>query len=266
MKTQLFPLIFLALFSTHLDAQSINIPSKIEVSEDSALLDDHERNGFSVVLAGTEKDIINAFEDFLEEKDKNYKVKSLFKKISAEDILVPSFSEKHFNLHAQVRTSNENISLWYWVSFGPDTFVSSSAHPDEAAKCKALLKDFAKTYFSSFIESDVVTTQETLEKSEENLEDVLDDIADLTNDQQKEKKDREKIEKKKQQLEQKLAKLQIEIKEKTAEIDKINTDVDLLSTKINAKNTYKSEIEGKISQQKQTLEELNRRLNSIKNL
>lgn len=266
MKTQLFTLVLIILFIQPSYAQSINIPQKIEVTEGMQQLDDVERNGFNVVLAGSEKDIIKAFEDYLEKKDKNYDVKSFFKKISAENILVPSFSDKHFNLNAEVRESGSTISLWYWVSLGENTFISSTTHPDEAAKCKALLKDFGKTYFSSFIATDVALTTEKLEESEDNLEDVIDDIADLTKDQQKEKKRQEKLEKKKQQLESKLAELQIDIKEKDAEIEKVNADIDLLSTKINAKNTSKADIERKITEQRQTLDDLNKRLSIIKTL
>lgn len=266
MKTQIFTLLFLAFFTSQTIAQQINIPKTIEISEGTQALNDAERNGFSVVLAGDEKDIIKAFEDFLEERDKNYDIKSLFKKISAENILIPSFSDKHFNLNAQVREKGSSISLWYWVNFGDNKYVNSTDYPEESSNIKSLLKDFAKDYFANFIEKDLATAKETLEKSEENLDDVIDDISDLTKDQQKEKKNREKIEKKKQKLESKLSELQIELAEKDSEIEKIDADLEVLSTKISSKEDTKKDIESKITLQQQTLQELSNRLNTIKTM
>ncbi|NVK65807.1 MAG: hypothetical protein HWE22_14530 [Flavobacteriales bacterium] len=266
MKTYIYTFLFLAFFTEQSFAQSINIPQTIDVTEGKEQLDDVERNGFSVVLAGSEKDIIKAFEDYLEERDKNYDLKSFFKKISAENILVPSFSEKHFNLDAQVREKGSTITLWYWVNFGGDTYLNSTEYPDEASKCKSLLKDFAKDYFSDFIENDLSAAKETLEKSEDNLDDVIDDISDLTKDQQKEKKSREKIEKKKQKLESKLAELKIDITEKDSELEKIDADLDVLSTKLSAKEEAKKDIELKISQQQRTLQDLSNKLSAIKTM
>jgi len=266
MKTYIL-ILTLILFSTFTSgAQSINIPKTITVSEGTQSLDDTERNGFSVELVGDEKDIIKSFERFLEDRDKNYDVKSFFKKISAENILVPSFSTKHFNLNAEVRQTGSSIKLWYWVSLGMDIYINSTEYPEESAKCKELLHDFAKEYFADFVQEDLDVAIETLEKSEENLDDLIDDIADLTKDEQKEQRKRLKLEEKKKKLENKLAELQIALTEKDAEIEKIDADLEVIVTKIESKETSKKEIEQKISQQQRTLQELNAMLGSIESM
>lgn len=215
---KIIALSFLLVINTLCFSQTINVPSKLEIDEGSEMLDKSERAGFNVVLAGDEKEIINAFEDFL--SSNGYDIKSFFKKISAENILVPAFSEKHFNLYAQTREFGEGFKLWYWVSFGPDIYVNSDDYPEESKKCMALLKEFSKSYYTNFINEDLTKSSELLEESRQELADVINDIADLNKDQLKEKKKREKLKSKELKLQGKLSEIQEEIKENQVEIAK----------------------------------------------
>lgn len=249
---------FLAVFNTLCFTQTINVPSKLEIDEGSEMLDDTERVGFSVVLAGDEKEIIRAFEDFLSAK--GYDIKSLFKKISAENILVPAFSEKHFNLYAQTREFGTSLKLWYWVSLGPDNFVNSDDYPEESKKCLALLKDFSKGYYTDFINEDLTKSNELLVESREELADVADDIADLNKDQLKEKKKREKLKSKELKLQGKLSEIQEEIKENQVEIAKQDEEITNLETSITEKSTLESSVKSKIAEQESTIKLLKEKL------
>lgn len=256
----------LFLFANFSTAQTVNVPSTLVVSEGISQLDDVPRNGFNIVLTGDEKDIIKAFEDFLENSNKKYKVKSFFKKISAEDLLVPEFSEKHFNLNAEIRESGSKMELWYWVSFGTDIYVNSAAYPAESMKCKAILKEFGRKYYSDFIETDLAEIDEIMEKSNDNLKDVKDEIADLTKDQLKVKKKKEKLEKQRVKLDEKLADLNVDIKENAVEVEKKESEISQISAKIQKQNTMQSDIESKIAGQEKTAQELKNKLSTIKSL
>ena len=255
-------LLLLANFSV---AQTINIPSTLVISEGITQLDDVPRNGFSVALAGGEKEIIKSFKDFLENSNKKYDVKSFFKKISAEDILVPEFSEKHFNLNAEVRESGSKLVLWYWVSFGTDIYLSSAEYPSESAKCKTLLKEFAQKYYSDFIQKDLEEVDEVMEKSNDELKDVTGEIADIRKDQLKEKKRKEKILKEKLKLDEELAELNADIRDNKLEIEKKDAEMAVLAAEMTKQTAKQGDIETKIAGQEKTIQELKTKLVSVKN-
>lgn len=265
MKTTLILLGFLFI-TNYSTSQTINIPTKLIVSEGIAVLDDVPRNGFSVALAGEEKDIINAFEEFIEKSNKKYNVKSFFKKISAEDLFVPEFSDKHFNLNAQVRESESKIELWYWVSFGTDIYVNSAAYPEEASKCKDLLKEFAQKYYSDFIEADLAEIDEVREKSIDAIDNTKDEIADLKKDQLKEEKKKEKLESKRVKLDEKLADLNIAIQENIAEVQGKDSEISVIDSKLTKQATVLKELETKLSEQEKTIVDLKSKLTSVKSL
>lgn len=244
--------------------QSINVPDKLIVNEGTKELDKVDRNVFTIAIAGEEKEIIKGFEDFLED-DQKYDVKSIFKKISAENILVPSFSEKHFNLHAEVRESGTELELCYWVSFGPDVFVNSTDFPDEAAKCKTLLKEYAKKYYTEFLNEDLTKSEESLEETKDELKDITSVIVGLNKDQLKAKKNKEKLHSKKLKLEEELAEIQLEIKENALEIETKEAEITKIDTTIGVKKTDESNIKGRISEQEKTLKELKAKLEMVKN-
>lgn len=254
------------LMGTFSFAQTINVPSTIVVAEGISNLDDTPRNGFSVALAGDEKEIIKSFEDFLESSNKKYSVKSFFKKISAEDLLVPEFSEKHFNLNAEVRESGAKLELWYWVSFGTDIYVNTTDYPQESANCKQLLKEFAQKYYSDFIQEDLSVTNETLEKSVDDLKDVRDEIADLKKDQLKEEKKKEKLESKRVKLDEKLADLNSDIRENTVDVEERAAEISVLAAKLVKQSGEQKALESKIAEQEETIQALKSKLTAIKNL
>ncbi len=244
-------------------AQSINVPNKLEINEGKEELDKVQRNGFSIELAGNEKEIIKAFEEFLED-DMSYDVKSLFKKISAENLLIPSFSEKHFNLNAQVREKGSTLVLWYWVSFGTDVFVNSEDYPDESVKCQSLLKEFGKAYYTSFIEEDLSQSTKILEKSQDELNDVTEDIIDLNKDQVKEQKKRDKLDKKRLKMQEKLDDIQQSLNENKVELEQQDAEIAEVTKMISEKSNMESELKSKISEQEKTVNELKQKLEMVK--
>jgi hypothetical protein len=243
--------------------QSINVPDKLVVNEGTKELDKVDRNVFTIAIAGEEKEIIKGFEDFLED-DQKYDVKFVFKKVSAENILVPSFSEKHFNLHAEVRESGSELELCYWVSFGSDVFVNSTDFPDEAENCKTLLKEYAKKYYTEFLNEDLSKSEELLEDSKDDLKDVTGGIVDLSKDQMKAKKDKEKLQGKRLKLEEDLAQIQLELKENELEVVTKEAEISKIGTSIGVKKTDETNIKGRISEQEKTLKELKAKLELIK--
>lgn len=251
-----------ALLSNLSFTQSINVPASLNIFEGKEKLDDVERNGFGVDLVGDEKEIIKAFEDFLE--NEKYEVKSLFKKISAEDILVPSFSEKHFNLNAEIRETGSSLVLWLWVNFGTDLYANTAENPIEAEKCKKLLKDFAIKYYSDFINADLEAASELVEKSREDLDDFNKDIEGLNKEQLKVKKEKEKLRKEKLKLEEELAELNLEIKENKLEMDQKDAEMTKLTTDVDLKTRSQSDLKSKIQEQEKTITALKAKLEQVK--
>lgn len=243
-------------------AQTINVPNAVQVKEGKSVLDKQERSGFYVDLAGDEKSIIKSFEDFLED-EKKYEVKSLFKKISAENIIVPAFSDKHFNLNAEVRTSGSQNQLWYWISYGTDIYITSADYPEEAQKCKELLKEFSKAYYTDFLEKDMVAVEEELEDSREELKSTEKTIASLTKDQLKEKKRREKLEKSKVKLQEELADLKVEIEDNETEIQKKEKEIIELKSKLDENSKKKLSLEEKISNQEKSKSKIKTKIEAV---
>ena len=175
------------------------------------------------------------------------------------------FSEKHFNLHAEVRASGSELELCYWVSFGPDVFVNSTDHPDEALKCKNLLKDYAKKYYTEFLNEDLTKSEELLEETKDELKDVTSTIVGLNKDQLKAKKNKEKLQSKKLKLEEELAEIELEIKENQLDITEKEAEISKIDTTIGVKKTDESNIKERISEQEKTLRELKAKLEKVKN-
>lgn len=266
MTKTLIILLALLFISNYSISQTINIPSTLSVAEGEKMLDDVPRNGFSVALVGDEKDIIKSFEDYLENSNKKYDVKSFFKKISAENLFVPEFSDKHFNLNAEVRETDSKIELWYWVSFGADVYVNSTDYPSEAAKSKELLKGFAQKYFSDFIEADLTAISEAKENSTDKRKDIQKEISGLKKDQLKEQKKIKKLEQDRLELQEELADINIELKENAAETQEKEGNISVLNAELSKKTSSLSEVEKKLSEQEKTIEDLKRQLTVVKNL
>lgn len=243
-------------------AQTINVPNSVQIMEGQTILDKQERRGFYVDLAGEEKSIIKSFQDFLED-EKKYDVKSFFKKISAENILVPAFSDKHFNLNAEVRTSGSQNQLWYWISYGTDIYINSTDYPEEAQKCIDLLKEFSKAYYTDFLEKDMIAVEEELEDTRDELKSTEKTIASLTKDQLKEKKRREKLEKSKVKLQEELADLNVEIEDNETEIQKQEREIIELKNKLDENSKKKSSLEEKISNQEKSKSEIKTKIEAV---
>lgn len=242
--------------------QTMNVPNSIQINEGKELLDKKERSGFYVDLAGDEKSIIKSFENFLED-EKKYDVKSFFKKISAENILVPAFSDKHFNLNAEVRNSGSQNRLWYWISYGTDIYINSTDYPEEAQKCKDLLKEFSKAYYTDFLEKDMVAVEEELEDTRDELKSTEKTIASLAKDQLKEKKRREKLEKSKVKLQEQLVDLKVDIEDNETEIQKKEKEINELKNKLDETSKKKSSLEQKVSNQEKSRSEIKTKIEAV---
>jgi hypothetical protein len=211
-------------------AQLLNIPNELTITEKLMVLDKTERNGFSVELEGEEKDVLKQFASFTEALW-GVNLKSKSDEVRGEDLMVPTFSDKHFGIEAYFVSSNQGNELRFFVLFGTDIFVNSKDYPTESANCMNHLRAFAKKYYEDYVNGMLAEKKEVLEKSQKSLLGIKKDISSQEKDRLKEQKAIEKLEQKNVKNQDKIRKYQESIEDNNADIVKANSEIESIEKK-----------------------------------
>jgi hypothetical protein len=240
-------------------AQEIEVPNKVNASESMMLLNGVERNGYAINVQGDGKDILKAFEDYLENAQK-LEVKSKSNQLIGADLYNTAISEKHFGLFSYVEESGAGNELRFFLNFGTDIYVNEADYPVEATKAKTILVGFVKSFYTSAVNEKVEETNKELSSELKSLSKIEDDIADNQKDKAKTEKKMAKIEAKKAKDQEKIRELQAEIAEYDLEVANHKTEITDFNKQITDLSTKQEAVNGKIKMDQKKLDELKKKL------
>lgn len=238
----------LAFLSVTTFAQEIKVPSSLIVMESTYKLDGVDRNGFDILLQGEEKAIINAWSKYISDKF-DLKMKTKGSTASGSEFNNSIWSDKQFGIESAVVKDASGPHLRVWMKFGADIFANSSAYTAESANVKAVMKEFAKSYY-------VGVFQKQLDDQTKVVESQGKEVTGLQKDKAKDEKAIQKATKKIESAEKSKIKMH-------AKIDKLNKKI------ISADETIKKNkesIENKKGSAGKTAAELAKEQEKFKNV
>ena len=220
-------ILFLFLLTT-----SNSVFSQIEVLEQKRQFKSDLKTAFVFSAERQElkdKDIENAWEDYVEDYDGDLDFDKETKMFVAESTEINAISE--VPLHVFMRMSNISkgqTELTIWLRQADGSFVETQTSQSKAEAGKSWVAEFARKLIRMNLE-------EVLEELEDELDDLVDDKEDLEDDlksaQKSIEKYQEKIEDEKeeiQEIKKELPPLKIQVRSKQAEVDKVRSRLDAL--------------------------------------
>lgn len=250
-KTFALTITLILTIATSFAQETIVIPDNFSIVENTYPLKGASRNGFQSAIHGEHKVILKRFKSFLKSKY-SLKLKSSGTYLKGEDLYNSGLSDKHFSLTIECTTDK----LTAWMSLGTDVFVNSTGYSSESLKIQGMMKDFMKSYYTTFL----LEEQKANEKA----------VKKLTKVASKSEKALAKKEKSLTKLKKTIAKTESSLaknKSKLASLnDKIAGEEKTLSSAKSEKETVEKEItstEKSSSQEENRLQEAKKRLEAV---
>jgi hypothetical protein len=246
MKMNRLLLIAAFVFPANLFGQGMAVPTSINITEAKYSLDGEDKNGFDVILQGSEKDINSAWFNFLEEKY-DFNLKSRRTTTSGEELKNAMWSDKFFAIQSVAVKDVSGTHMRMWLFFGSDIVLNSKVYPTETAIVKKIMKDFAKAYYiGAFNDELAAQTKVVVSKGKE--------VSGLNEDKAKTEKAIAKQQSAIETAEKKKIKYQGKIEKYESKIVGIDEDVDDSRQSIESKKSKVNQTSGEIVRESEKFE------------
>lgn len=211
--------------------QGMAVPTSINVTEAIFPQDGQEKNGFDVILQGSEKDINSAWSKFLVSKY-GFKLKAKGTTTSGEELMSALWSDKRFAIESGTIKDASGTHLRMWMFFGPDILMTSTAYPTESVNVKMILKDFAKSYYIGVYNDELADQTKVVNSQGKEVNGLNEDKAKTEKSISNEQSSIIKAEKKKVKYQGQIQKLESKIVSLDGEINNSKQTIESKKSKV----------------------------------
>lgn len=162
------------------------ISQKLVMENGKTSYKDQFRTAINVTIEPNKKEVRTGWENWLEEKyDTRIDGSSWFNKkdvLTAPGIMIPSISDKQFDLYAEVIDKGEGSQLNIFASFGYDMHITPQTFPDEYRALENLTLNFLTDFLTNYYNNRTEHLEELVRDLENNKNHLLEDISDNKKD------------------------------------------------------------------------------------
>ena len=213
-------------------SQGMAVPTSINITEAKYPQDGTDKNGFDVILQGSEKEVNSAWSKFLESKY-GFKLKSKSTTTSGEELMSAMWSDKRFAIESGAVKDASGTHMRMWMFFGPDVLMNSEAYPTEAANVRAIMKEFAKAYYIGVYNEELAAQTKVVTSQGKEVSGLTEDKAKIEKAIAKEESAIVKAQKKKVKYEGKIQSYESKIVSLDGDINNSKQAIETKKSKIN---------------------------------
>ncbi|SFT45321.1 hypothetical protein SAMN05216474_0649 [Lishizhenia tianjinensis] len=254
--------LLMCLLALTLDAQEIDIPTSITVSEQLQPLDEQQCNAFTLNVQGDAKDVKKSFKEFLEDRYA-LELKGIGSTLKGEALSNSRISDKVFNFVFVIKENGMSNALALYMRLSNGEYVSSEKYADESDVLEHLLKDFAKSFYADIVNERIEEKTDELEKLNKERKKDVSEQASLAKEISKNEKKIAKYESKVSKAQLKIEKYQEEIKSEEEEIAQNTQEVEEIKAENSKTEAKKTEVETDLETNNNLISEKSKELKAL---